>query len=604
MWLSKKFNKEAIEFLIGLTFIVLLSANRSVLSQTFRIKGNVHTADALVQNALVTFTDDTDPTKVFTAITDHLGNYELSIFTEVTPQPNVVPQTIELAQNYPNPFSSSTAISYNLNKQADVSIKIFDILGREVKAFKVGIQEVGLHEILWDGKDNLGNRLPIGIYFYQFQTGEKTITRKMLFGINDTPNIGISLPIEKTFPSNRRELKEENQLPLTMAKFTVNVRNCGYTRPKILSTDFPNIIIHQDTTLNFQVQEEIMEYSLCYSKIDSTLQDGKWRLNWEIFLNNIMGTKSKNITNWAYTDEAHNWSPDGKYIAFSREDPQDTDLYLYDTANDTLIGFLTADTSHDSMITWTHDSKRIIYLHWSRLTGARGFYIIDLDGTNNRELKYPVAYLYPDDYNILYTVKLSTKGDLVYHSNLDGTINEFIVDLTEFVHTNNGGVTICDFNPNANKLLLLFDDPSTALPNFIAEYNITDKRLDTIITSDSGWKYYRPKYSNDFRKIAFVEAHIADTINYIQRISIFDHSTKNVLVEFPHKDEHNKSQFIDSSPFAFSPDDKFLAFSKNVVQPGVMVWWISYLYIIDLETNQMTLIDTGSDAEWNPRKPH
>ena len=102
------------------------------------------------------------------------------------------------------------------------------------------------------------------------------------------------------------------------------------------------------------------------------------------------------------------------------------------------------------------------------------------------------------------------------------------------------------------------------------------------------------------------EVHIADTVNYTARISILDLATraKATMVEFPHKDESGKQQFLDYSPRAFSPDDQYLAFSRNVVQPGIFLWWISYLYVVEVNTKQMTYVDIGFNVQWNPKKPH
>ena len=71
-------------------------------------------------------------------------------------QTDTQPAEFKVAQNYPNPFSSSTAISYQLNKQADVKVTIYDILGREIKKFIMGVQTVGAHGVTWDGKNNMG----------------------------------------------------------------------------------------------------------------------------------------------------------------------------------------------------------------------------------------------------------------------------------------------------------------------------------------------------------------------------------------------------------------------------------------------------------------
>jgi glucuronoarabinoxylan endo-1,4-beta-xylanase len=191
--------------------ILLFAISQIALSQTINVSGIITSSGnditVPVRYAMVTFTDQNDPSKTFSTITDSAGKYELSIVTKVTPQPFVLPKNIELEQNYPNPFSSSTVISYKLNKQSDVSIKIFDILGREVRAMKIGSQMLGTHQLVWDGKDNYGNKLATGIYFYQLQTGSETFVKKMIYGLG---GMEVNLPMPKAIPSYRTELKKEN----------------------------------------------------------------------------------------------------------------------------------------------------------------------------------------------------------------------------------------------------------------------------------------------------------------------------------------------------------------------------------------------------------
>jgi hypothetical protein len=579
----------------------------SLESQTFSVKGSVTANSTPVKHASVTFIDQNDTSRMFSALTDGIGNYKLSVVTSVFNQTPLVPQSVELAQNYPNPFSGSTAISYKLNKHLNVNITIFDILGREVKTFAINSEGVGIHGILWDGKNNLGDKVATGIYFYQLNAADELQVKKMVYvgGV-----VNASIPSLQRFSYLVRQLAKEENVQIRSGTFTVQIVNTDSTMPRIFRTQFPNLVLRQDTTLNFQVQEGITAISLCYLRVDSFLTlDSKWFLQWKLHLNNITGTNDKRITNWGYYFEERDaaWSPDGKYIGFTRVDDRtlagDRDLFLYNTENDSLIGLVVSDTMDTAMKLWTPDG-RLIYTNRNKHESVYSTYIIDVDGSNNRRLEYRVNYIYPDSYNTLYLLTTSSKGALVYHSNLDGTVNEFIVDLTTFVSTSTGGVTIFDFDLNANELLLSFDDPSTTLPNFIANYNVTLKHLDTVAVSAPGWKCYRPKFSNDFEEIAIAEVHIADSVNLTNRISILENAAKTTLVEFVHKDEEGKTQFIDYRPFAFSPDNTYLAFSKNVVQPGAMVWWISYLYVVELETKQKTFIDYGILPLWNPNKPH
>jgi photosystem II stability/assembly factor-like uncharacterized protein len=80
-----------------------------------------------------------------------------------------------LYQNYPNPFNPSTKIGYELPKAANVSVKIFDILGKEISELVNQFQQAGKYETVFDGKN-----LPGGIYFYKIKTDNFESTKKMM----------------------------------------------------------------------------------------------------------------------------------------------------------------------------------------------------------------------------------------------------------------------------------------------------------------------------------------------------------------------------------------------------------------------------------------
>ncbi|HZW38721.1 MAG TPA: T9SS type A sorting domain-containing protein, partial [Ignavibacteriaceae bacterium] len=80
-----------------------------------------------------------------------------------------------LSQNFPNPFNPSTKIKYTLPKQGLVTIKIFDVLGIEIKQLINEEKPSGEYEVEFDGSS-----LSSGIYFYQIQTGEYFDTKKMV----------------------------------------------------------------------------------------------------------------------------------------------------------------------------------------------------------------------------------------------------------------------------------------------------------------------------------------------------------------------------------------------------------------------------------------
>ena len=165
--------------------VVLLCLSRVLLcaqvqAQPVLVRGTVSALTTPVRYASVTFEEQTSPATRYSALTDSSGRYQVRILlTSVGPAP-LLPGTFRLEQNYPNPFSSSTVVSYELKTQSDIQITIYDILGRVVRRITAGAQSVGSHSVLWDGTNNVGQRVANGIYFYTLQAGGESRTKRMV----------------------------------------------------------------------------------------------------------------------------------------------------------------------------------------------------------------------------------------------------------------------------------------------------------------------------------------------------------------------------------------------------------------------------------------
>ena len=83
-------------------------------------------------------------------------------------------------QNFPNPFNSSTIIKYSLARTSGVQIKIFDMLGREVKTLIDKTENEGNHFVYWDGRNNSGYGISSGVYIYTLSTDEKVQSKKLI----------------------------------------------------------------------------------------------------------------------------------------------------------------------------------------------------------------------------------------------------------------------------------------------------------------------------------------------------------------------------------------------------------------------------------------
>lgn len=92
-----------------------------------------------------------------------------------------VPARFELHQNYPNPFNPSTTIRYDVTKKTRVVMKIYNMLGQEVRTLVNGVQPAGQLSVVWDGKNQAGQFVSSGIYVYRIEAGNFLKSRKMLF---------------------------------------------------------------------------------------------------------------------------------------------------------------------------------------------------------------------------------------------------------------------------------------------------------------------------------------------------------------------------------------------------------------------------------------
>jgi hypothetical protein len=111
------------------------------------------------------------------AATHSNGVYErrlLSVLTAVAEQKER-PAEFVLEQNYPNPFNPVTTIEFGIPVSGFLSLKIYDVQGREVATVVEGVQDAGFKSVEFDA-----SRLASGVYFYQLRAGRFLSTRKML----------------------------------------------------------------------------------------------------------------------------------------------------------------------------------------------------------------------------------------------------------------------------------------------------------------------------------------------------------------------------------------------------------------------------------------
>ncbi|MDZ7262721.1 MAG: T9SS type A sorting domain-containing protein, partial [candidate division KSB1 bacterium] len=129
---------------------------------------------------------------IVTAEVSQLGEYALFLTSNADPRLiHIVPHIFQLFPNYPNPFNSETVIQYHLpmnsikasdipgSVEQKVTLKIYNLLGQEVRTLVDEFQKPGSYTIHWDGRDNNGNPVTSGVYFYKMNAGKYQQTRKM-----------------------------------------------------------------------------------------------------------------------------------------------------------------------------------------------------------------------------------------------------------------------------------------------------------------------------------------------------------------------------------------------------------------------------------------
>jgi len=86
-----------------------------------------------------------------------------------------IPGEFRLHQNYPNPFNPSTTITYSLSKAAHVSLKVYNLLGREIATLADQTMPAGTHQVIWNA-----DGAAAGLYFYKMSAGSHSELKKML----------------------------------------------------------------------------------------------------------------------------------------------------------------------------------------------------------------------------------------------------------------------------------------------------------------------------------------------------------------------------------------------------------------------------------------
>ncbi len=101
------------------------------------------------------------------------------VITTLDPLPPV-PEKFELFPNFPNPFNPETVIVYAIARPSHVVVKVYNLIGQEIRVLKNESQPPGNYRVVWDGRNSAREAVSSGIYIYRIQAGDFTATRKMI----------------------------------------------------------------------------------------------------------------------------------------------------------------------------------------------------------------------------------------------------------------------------------------------------------------------------------------------------------------------------------------------------------------------------------------
>ena len=160
----------AISALTALLLLVATAASQDIQLHTFSFDTGFSVTSASSTQLRATISEPVvgiTKGSAFAIISGFLVDFKVIVL-------GAFPRVYSLMQNFPNPFNSTTTIHYDLPSATNVSLKVYDLLGREVASLAHGHSDAGYHQVQW--KANVAS----GIYFYRLQTEGFVATKKMI----------------------------------------------------------------------------------------------------------------------------------------------------------------------------------------------------------------------------------------------------------------------------------------------------------------------------------------------------------------------------------------------------------------------------------------
>lgn len=138
------------------------------------------TESGLTEEGIKDIAVDLDANRI-TGNVEHFSDVALAPKNAATiVQKGAQPEAFTLSQNYPNPFNPETTITFDLSEASRVNITIYNVLGQHVRTLVNELKPAGTHSLVWNGKNDAGERVTNGVYLYRMEAGSVSVTRKLI----------------------------------------------------------------------------------------------------------------------------------------------------------------------------------------------------------------------------------------------------------------------------------------------------------------------------------------------------------------------------------------------------------------------------------------
>lgn len=290
-------------------------------------------------------------------------------------------------------------------------------------------------------------------------------------------------------------------------------------------------------------------------------------------------------------DEYPQWSPNGNYLLYSRGGSfTGPDIIVYEVKNNSEKNLTFEGGGASQQPQWLPDGK-VCFSYPFAWAPFHGTFIMNPDGSQKKKILDSVTtqslkkiYFYPDSYTFVYILNWSQ----VYKSTIDQNRNEYIGDLTQILAQ---PIVVQGFNPLSEELLFTYTIDGK---NAVGTYNITSKITSTKLLAQNEYLFAQVTYSNDYLKIGILEQGKTD-----QFLSILENGIKRRLYGLT---EQKPSVSFGFMPIKFSPDDKYIVYTKQITIPDQQwVRWKDEVHIVNVVTGADAFVDEGNSPCWNPK---